>query len=172
MDKPSRPISAEMKAKAAAKLNDPRVIERHAMMARITARGPLSFAIVEHPLPDDVVAIVRLGQPGPTTRYAVVSSEGFDDAIVQMALGAALSYESSHEEDTGPVSIVVRNDGSANAQSQSHGAASLHMRVGKVADLGRQSKRMLANRHLGRSVVIDGVGAAVMVPFPDAHMER
>ena len=105
----------------------------------------LAFAFVEEPLPDGIVTIVRLGQPGPLARYAIVSSTGFDDTVMFTAQLSAFAYEMKHEDDQSPVEITVRSDGTTEWVSEQYGRALQTGRShGVVQDKRRQSGSLLA----------------------------
>lgn len=85
-----------------------------------------------------------------------------------MASGIASAYEFQHEHNTDPATIMLYKDGSAIEQSGKPDAFRHTLGPGRVANLQRFSRPMLARRARGTKVEVPGVGEAIMVPFPGA----
>lgn len=154
----------EQKAAAEALRSDSRVIELMARNKRVSQRAPLAFAIVDHPLPPGIVAVVHLGQPGALSRYAVVSATAFDDNVYLRARLNAFAYEMAHEDDNSPVTITIHSDKTVEVSSQKYGKSTEGKNErGAVADLHRKSGPML-NARMNASVQdIPGYGLARVV---------
>lgn len=157
-------LTPEQRA-AAAKLHaTPQVAEILARQTRVSQRGQMAFAIVEHPLPTGVVAVVHIGHAAPLARYAVVSSMAFDDIVYLNVLVSALSYEMAHEDDNSPVTITIHSDNSVEYDSQTLGRSARVMNShGAARDLSRKSGPMLKARMDVASQDIPGHGLARVV---------
>ncbi|MEO6863848.1 MAG: hypothetical protein ABI229_00210 [Gemmatimonadaceae bacterium] len=154
----------EQKAEAEALRSDPRVIELMARHKRVSQRAPLEFAIVDHPLPQGIVAVVHLGQPGPLPRYAVVSATAFDDHVYLSARLNAFAYAMAHEDDNSPVTITIHSDKTVEVSSQRYGKSTQGKNErGAVADLHRNSGPMLSARLNAPVQDIPGHGPARVV---------
>ena len=154
----------EQKAAAEALGSDPRVIELMARNKRVSQRAPLAFAIVDHPLPQGIVAVVRLGQPGALSRYAVVSATAFDDHVYLSARLNAFAYEMAHEDDNSPVTITIHSDKTVEVSSPKYGESTQGKNErGAVADLHRNSGPMLNARMNAPVQDIPGHGPARVV---------
>jgi hypothetical protein len=172
VSQPKHPLTPELKAQIESAMADPRMVNQIAKLRRVKARGPIAYAVVDSSLTAGVRAVVRLGQRGNPSRYAVVSRATFDDAAILSSGAAALSYEMGHEDDNTPVEITVYTDGHVEATSGKYGkvfvARNSH---GHVEDPGRLSRRMLQMLAVAPAVDIPGFGAARIVRIPDAHDE-
>ncbi len=154
----------EQKAAAEALRSDPRVIELMARHKRVRQRAPLAFAILDHPLPQGIVALAHLAQPGALPRYAVVSATAFDDNVYLSARLNAFAYEMAHEDDNSPVTITIHSDKTVEVSSQKYGNFTQGRNERRaVADLHRKSGPMLSARLNAPVQDIPGHGSARVV---------
>jgi hypothetical protein len=150
-------------AELEARRSTPEFAASFARHQRIANRPALAFAFVEGTeLPEGVVAVVRLGQPGPLPRYVVVSATRFDDEIMMRAKLAVFSHEMQHEDDDSPVEITLRLDGGVDIVSGKYGSAT-RMQRGRTADKTRNSAPILAKMNQGATLQIPRFGTARVV---------
>ena len=140
-----------------------RLAESFALIERLAQRPKISFAFVDSPLPNGVVAIVRLNQPDAIGRYAVVSVSAFDNSVRVRANGAVRWFEGQRENDKSPTTITVFDDGRAEATSQQLGATVLYARQSLGASASSVASQLL--KQLKKAPVLDvpGFGPARIV---------
>lgn len=137
--------------------------EMQARHQRLSARGALLLAISDAALPNDAVAIIRLGQAKPLSRYVVVSPASLNDDIYMTALLQARVYESKNEDDDSPVTITLYADRRIEIESQAKGRSVDHDRSwGKHAE-NRLTGPLLASARQGTAAQIHGIGSVVLV---------
>lgn len=118
--------------------------------------------------------MVRIGQPGALSRYALVSPDKFDDEVIQLTQLGALAYEMQNEDDHSPVTITIYSDKHIEADSRQNGHVNLGSAAhGAVGDPHRHSATMLAALPSAPLRHIPGVNSAVrVVQLPDAHLSK
>jgi hypothetical protein len=92
--------------------------ERHRSVA---ARGPLAFVFPERPLPENVLAVVRLGAERSLPRYAVLATGRATNSTLSRVVGVAFMYEMRNPTDQGPVTLTLFSDGRLESVSASRG---------------------------------------------------
>jgi hypothetical protein len=91
--------------------NNPKLMADRAANERILRRGVPALAFVDHPLPDDAIAIVYLGQKHALSRFIVVQQATFTDNVLDTAMELALQWQRDYPSDISPMKAVLFKDG-------------------------------------------------------------
>lgn len=92
-----------------------------ALVQEIAKRGPLAVVLVDFPLKSGALAEVYLNAPPPLTRYFVTAAAGFDDEVMDRAIGLAFQYEMRYASDRGSVKFTLFRDGTYERESSANG---------------------------------------------------
>lgn len=145
-------------------------------LRRLVKRPLPSFAFVDAPLPNGVVAIVRLNHSGSLTQYAIVSPSTFNESVRMSVYCGTGWFQSARENDNSPATVTVSADGRMEATSEQLGAtvlsgqirtahltASPGQRVGLAPEKSARAKKILKRRASAPSFDVPGFGPARVV---------
>lgn len=152
---------------------------------RVANTEPLSFALVDAPLPNGAVAIVRLNQPGPIRAYSIVNTAAFESRTYLHSLCAQAWYDRQRSTDLSPTAITVFADGRMEALSRDLGqfngqieTAVLGPPNGEIETIDRPDNSGIGRRVLKRlkkapAQDIPDFGPARLVePAPPSFIQR
>lgn len=90
--------------------NSPRALNARDLTDRVHAKGVPELAFVDHVLPKNVLAYIHLGEQ-KNSRYIVLERAGFNDAVLDAAMGLVSGWQRDHIEAKGDAKATLYRDG-------------------------------------------------------------
>jgi hypothetical protein len=133
-----------------------RLLAMRAETERIVKRGVPALAFVDHPLPDDALAIILLDQAEQhASRYIVIERQTFSDDVLDRALALCMRWQRDNPTVEEPAAITLYRDG----RYEGH--------AGEVHQSGVQEfRRMGVPREIMSRELLERAEATSMVTIP------
>jgi hypothetical protein len=159
-------LTPDEAAALAAAWSSPRFQQLVAVQLRIAARGTPALVLLDGPMPNGVLGLIRLGQPGPLSRCVILSREGFRDHAMDRVMMLQHRWETENPDDESPMTGTLFLDGRFTISSEKSGERSGVQRVtrmghGRLGDI--VTADLLARASAVQPQAIPGLGLGRVV---------